>query len=565
MPRSMTGRGRHVSYNAEGELCMTVVDPVTRKLLIPTQYIFDTRAQQRGTLPSLCQLFLSGRCRQGQGCYQVHADWEAVQRLRAQVDSLPCCCPDHGDKDHLGVMDNAPLRDVLGSGVTATATHNHTARNSAAATATDATATATVTATESNVCARDVVVYVPGCSTYEGSYVPLERISYTVGLRRLLEDQHVLLASPSAHVSLLNPETGFPEDKVVADASGATVCRLHAMDRCRYAEECKFLHLCKELTSADPQLTATPAATTADCATNAPECSFDASVTSTGMSGTTAMGASASSIERRGKNAHSASASATRQSVFTSISMQQQQQQQHSSLNAVMSSGGGSSSGFAGLRPLLVPQREEANAAATAAMTAAQIGTAVPFLSKSLPSYHVATNIASGPLLTATQPAEVYMGPNVPMAASVGSFPGNHSCTSPTAMTNAYAPANGRIRVSLSLPAVSSFSNVNNAAGLGTSNSSEKNSTPADDTLAAMGGCSAGVLGGGVNAGSLGNSGLIRSMPLSYGASSNPARWHHNPYGSSLSKCEVPNAGSCSSFSHVNGHPNSNVFTAMTR
>lgn len=564
----MTGKGRHVSYNADGELCMTVVDPVTRKLLIPTQYIFDTRAQQRGTLPSLCQLFLSGRCRQGQGCYQVHADWEAVQRLRAQVDSLPCCCPGHGDKDHLGVMDNAPLRDALtaGNNNNNSATgHHHSHSTTPASDGAAAVEAAALTA-------RDVVVYVPGCSLYEGSYVPLERVSYTIGLRRLLEEQHVLTAPPSAHVSLLNPDTGFPEDKVVADASAATVCRLHAMDRCRYAEECKFLHLCKELTAADPQLTASPAATTADCAANAPECSFDASVTSAGMSATTGLGASATSMDRRGKNAHSASTTGARQSVFTSISMQQQQHQQpqHSSLGISV---GGNNSNSLTARPLLVPQREEVSIAgpnsamsnninAGIAAGATAQGTPMTFLSKSLPSYHAAMNVstASAPN-TAGQPCDNFMGgPGLPMAASVGSFNGNNSYSSPSGMANAYAPSssNGRIRVALSLPAVNSFSYVNTAAGAGleTSNSSDKNSTPNEETLAA------GL--GGPQAHSLGQCGLTRSMPQGYGASSNPTRWHHNPYGSSLSKCEVPSAGSYGSYG--NGHPSSSgLFTAMTR
>lgn len=543
MPRSMTGKGRHVSYNSDGELCMTVVDPVTRKLLIPTQYIFDTRAQQRGTLPSLCQLFLLGRCRQGQGCYQVHADWEAVQRLRAQVDSLPCCCPGHGDKDHLGIAENVPLRDVLsGNGG-----HHHGNTHASAA---EAAAVA-----GSTVCARDVVVYVPGCSTYQGSYVPLERVSYTIGLRRLLEEQQVLLAAPTAHVSLLNAETGFPEDKIVADASGATVCRLHAMDRCRYAEECKFLHLCKELTTADPQLTASPATTAGDC--GAPECSFDASVTSAGMSGTTAMGASATSMDRRTKGTHSASMTGPRQSVFTSISMQQQQQQQQS--NPSMTGVGGNS--FAG-RPLLVPQREEAGSAAGGAAAVLSQNMQVPFMSKSLPSYHAATNATSTPPASAMRGADPYMAPGLPTAASVGSFNGNGSYSSPpTAMTNTGAAGNGRIRVSLSLPAINSYSNVNGAAGLGTSNSSEKELTPVDETLAAMGSGGGNGVGG---AGSLSMSGATRSMPQGYGASSNPTRWHHNPYCSSLSRCEVPSGGSYGGCASMH-NSTSGLFTAMTR
>jgi hypothetical protein len=546
----MTGKGRHVSYNADGELCMTVVDPVTRKLLIPTQYIFDTRAQQRNTLPSLCQLFLSGRCRQGQGCYQVHANWEVVQRLRSQVDSLPCCCPDHGDKDHLGVLENAPLRDFL-----STRSHHHTGanNNNGAATTTTATDASTMTATAAyTVCARDVVVYIPGCSTYEGSYVPLERVSYTIGLRRLLEEQHVLAAAPCARVSLLNPETGFPEDKIVADASAATVCRLHAMDRCRYAEECKFLHLCKELTVADPQLTATPAATTPDCATTTvPEGSFEASMTSTGMSATIVTNASAMSMDRRGQDAHSASATCgqQRQSVFTSVSMQQLQ---------LFSLGvGGAGDSFAG-EPLLVPQREKAimGGGAAAVAAAPPQGTPVPFVSKGMQGHHGATNIpATTTQNTQALPADNSMWPNAQMSASLGSFPGNNNYSLPHAMSGAYTPGtNGRIRVALSLPTVSSFSAVNNAAASGASNSSEKGSTPEEETLATA------------HMNYVGNCCLVRSVPQSYGTASSHTRWHHNPYSSSLLKCVVPSVGGCSRYSYGNGHTTSScLFSAMAR
>ncbi|KPI87773.1 hypothetical protein ABL78_3131 [Leptomonas seymouri] len=525
MLRSTNGKGRHVSYNADGELCMTVVDPVTRKLLIPKQYIFDTRARQRGTLPSLCQLYLSGRCRQGQGCYQVHADWMAVQRLRAQVDSLPCCCPGHGDKDHLGLMENAPLRDFL---------NNSSGHHHGTSAKIDPTATA---ATESNVCASDVVVYVPGCSTYEGNYVPLHRVSYTTGLRRLLEEQHVLKAPPNAHVSLLNSETGFPEDKIVVDATGSTVCRLHAMDRCRYAEECKFLHLCKELTKADPQLTASPPATAGE---HTLDSSFNASVTSASMSVTTTIGASATSLNRRGKNRHS-STTAPRQSVFTSVSMQQQQQ----SSPSLAGDGNG-----VGSRPLLVPQREDA-----------LHGTPIPFLSKSMSSCRATPNVTATPPCSVVQSTDAFSGLNPPMANSVGSFPGGNNNNSPTAAPSGYASNNGRIRVSLSLPIAKSPPSTINTMGFGMPNSFDKVLTSSDGTLSAVGNGCADV--GCAN--SLGNCDLTHSM-LQGCSSSSSVRWHHNPYGPFLSKCEGPNGGSCGSYTCMHHRPSpSSLFTAVMR
>ncbi|RNC57706.1 hypothetical protein TcCL_ESM04664, partial [Trypanosoma cruzi] len=98
-PDLMKGGSRHLSKRADGTLCMVVVDPATRKLLIPCNFIYATRAQHRATIPSLCQLFLHGRCRQGTQCHQVHASLDAVVALRSRVGKLPCCCVFHGDED----------------------------------------------------------------------------------------------------------------------------------------------------------------------------------------------------------------------------------------------------------------------------------------------------------------------------------------------------------------------------------------------------------------------------------------------------------------------------------
>ncbi|CBZ27041.1 conserved hypothetical protein [Leishmania mexicana MHOM/GT/2001/U1103] len=575
MPRTAPAKGRHISYNADGELCMTVVDPVTRKLLIPTQYIFETRAQQRGTLPSLCQLFLSGRCRKGQGCYQLHADWEAVQRLRSQVDSLPCCCPTHGDKDHIGVLENALLRESISLGHPHSHHHGNNEQNSADAAA----------AAESSVGANDVVLYVPGCSFFEGSYAPLDRVSYTVGLRRLLEEQRVVIAPSAARISLLNQATGFPEEKIVADASAATVCRLHAMGRCRYAEECKFLHLCKDLTTADPQLTASPATGSvngnADCA--APG-SFEASTTSAGL--TNGAEPSSTACDRRVKNSHyhgGSGASGTpgapvRQSVFTSISLQQQQQQlslgnggamaadpagvatmvkvgsasslqpshsmsYHQDPSMMVPTDGGAGSPHGSSRPylmgsagaaesgrLLVPQREDVSNGTEGAGAAS----AVPYLSKSFSGYRI------GAVGAASQPqrplqSETGVMPHM-MNASMGSFPGSGQQNNSSPLASPYgfsAAKSNRVRVSLSLPASSPTSALTYGAALGTSNCSDKtNSPPAE--------------------GSMGMSSSHNSFSRSVTqiqASSNPTRWHHNPYLASWPKTEAPYgfAGKCNS------------------
>ncbi|KAG5479070.1 hypothetical protein LSCM1_02917 [Leishmania martiniquensis] len=580
MPRTASIKGRHISYNADGELCMTVVDPVTRKLLIPTQYIFETRAQQRGTLPSLCQLFLAGRCRKGQGCYQLHADWEAVQRLRSQVDSLPCCCPTHGDKDHIGVLDNALLRESI------SLTHPHSQHHAND----DQSSADAAAAAESTIGANDVVLYVPGCSFFEGSYAPLDRVSYTVGLRRLLEEQRVVLAPPDTRISLLNQATGFPEEKIVADASTATVCRLHAMGRCRYAEECKFLHLCKDLTAADPQLTASPATGIAigngDCA--APG-SFETSTTSAGLTNGTE--SSAASCERRLKGSHYHGGSGAsivpggapvRQSVFSSMSLQHQQQlplgsggavtadaagvgamvkvgsasslqpsysmSYHQDPSIMITTNGSTGSTHCSSRPLLigsggaadgarllVPQREDGSNG----IDGAGCPSSASCLSKSFSGCRVGPAGAT-PLPQRVLQLESGITPHV-MNASNTSFPGNGQQSSASSATpyGLSAAKGNRVRVSLSLPAIRSTSALTLGGAPVTSNSSEKtNSPPAEESL--------GISTTGPN-----------SFPRSAAQiqpSSNPTRWHHNPYLVSWPKTEAPH-GCVGRSSSLRCHP----------
>ena len=92
-----TGGGA-LHHHVDERGCVTVVDPQRRKLHIPFTAIQTTKALSgRLKTPSLCLLFQSGRCRQGDNCYQVHVDPATVDRLRADVESLPCCCLLHGD------------------------------------------------------------------------------------------------------------------------------------------------------------------------------------------------------------------------------------------------------------------------------------------------------------------------------------------------------------------------------------------------------------------------------------------------------------------------------------
>ncbi|EPY32028.1 hypothetical protein STCU_03013 [Strigomonas culicis] len=58
--------------------------------------MIETRAMHRQGVPSLCRIFLEGRCRQGANCFQAHADTTAVAVLRKQALAQPSCCIAHG-------------------------------------------------------------------------------------------------------------------------------------------------------------------------------------------------------------------------------------------------------------------------------------------------------------------------------------------------------------------------------------------------------------------------------------------------------------------------------------
>ena len=193
-PPQDSAAAHRVMLMADGRAAISVVDPMTRKLVIPCDAILETRAHQRASIPSLCQLFLQGRCRQGFYCHQVHADPAVVDHLRQQVQSLPLCCVTHGDEDH----------------------------------------------TEGSSDSRAILI--PSLKWNDG-LVPIARFSFTRGLQNVLQQ---------------NLTTVFRNEiAIVASGSDSNICRLHVLDRCRFAEDCKFLHVCKEIAFADPSFSST--------------------------------------------------------------------------------------------------------------------------------------------------------------------------------------------------------------------------------------------------------------------------------------------------------------------
>ncbi|CCW60177.1 unnamed protein product [Phytomonas sp. EM1] len=84
-----------------------VIDHESKKLFIPLEAMFRTRAMKRDGVPSLCRIFMSGRCLQGDKCYQAHADSNTISKLRAIALAEPSCCEKHGaPPDNSGICAN---------------------------------------------------------------------------------------------------------------------------------------------------------------------------------------------------------------------------------------------------------------------------------------------------------------------------------------------------------------------------------------------------------------------------------------------------------------------------
>lgn len=163
-----------------------VIDPFSKKLFIPMKSMIDTRAMHREGVPSLCRIFLQGRCRQDARCFQAHADNDTVLRLRAAALAEPSCCPVHGAPsasselpESLQLVVNSDHGTILGR-------------------------------------------------------LPLSQVCVTNGLRTLLVAQGVT-------ASCASPEVVLPV---------SALCRLHGghggSPCCRFGEECNFVHICRE-------------------------------------------------------------------------------------------------------------------------------------------------------------------------------------------------------------------------------------------------------------------------------------------------------------------------------
>lgn len=162
-----------------------VIDPFSRMLFVPLFFMHDTLAMHRPGVPSLCRLFLRGRCRQGTSCFQAHADVDVISHLREAALREPTCCVFHGAR---GVIDCAP---------------------------------------------NDMEIVVVKDDTQEEVLrTTLAHTARTKGLRLLLEKK------------LFDNTLGNPNTLVVLSSF---LCRLHtSCPCCRFGHDCNFIHLCRE-------------------------------------------------------------------------------------------------------------------------------------------------------------------------------------------------------------------------------------------------------------------------------------------------------------------------------
>lgn len=193
---SHRGKGKKTSKNASNQNVLdassappgtfAVIDPFSKKLFIPFESMVETRAMHRQGVPSLCRIFLEGRCRQGANCFQAHADTNAVVVLRKQALSQPSCCIGHGVQC---VLAGIPI---------------------------------------------DVTIFVKGDDESVLETLRLSEVAMTNGLRTLIAAQ---CTNPSSPAEVYVPISSLC--RLHAGHNGSPCCRFEG--------DCGFVHICREV------------------------------------------------------------------------------------------------------------------------------------------------------------------------------------------------------------------------------------------------------------------------------------------------------------------------------
>ncbi|CAM45060.1 conserved hypothetical protein [Leishmania braziliensis MHOM/BR/75/M2904] len=203
---------------------ISAIDTASTKLNIPMTAVEPTLAfEDDGLVPGVCRLYMEGRCRQGDRCFQVHADPSVVQQLRRVALNTPSCCPAHGAKCNmegfplgLVVVIDPPREKEVGLAVEA-----KVERESGCAAVSPSSGELNTTST--------------GDDAYNGNNVTSTEQRFTIALHNVCPTRYLWSRYEENGGMLLH----VPKSKI---------CREHRKGLCRFGNECSFLHLCRQIT-----------------------------------------------------------------------------------------------------------------------------------------------------------------------------------------------------------------------------------------------------------------------------------------------------------------------------
>ncbi|GET88487.1 hypothetical protein, conserved [Leishmania tarentolae] len=220
--RSPLIRSQRLGNSITGMTSISAIDTASTKLSIPITAVEPTLAfEDDGLVPGLCRLFMEGRCRQGDRCFQVHANPSVVEQLRQEAFNTPSCCPAHGAKCN---MEGFPLGlaviiDPPREKESSTTADAHVERD-------NGSAAGSFSNGESNTAAT-------GGDAFSGHSMN-NREQLTVALHNVC---------PTRFLWSRYEENGG----MVLHMPRSKICREHRKGLCRFGNECSFLHVCRQI------------------------------------------------------------------------------------------------------------------------------------------------------------------------------------------------------------------------------------------------------------------------------------------------------------------------------
>ncbi|KPA85600.1 hypothetical protein ABB37_00010 [Leptomonas pyrrhocoris] len=201
---------------------ISAIDTASTKLSIPITAVEPTLAfEDDGLVPGLCRLYLDGRCRQGDRCFQVHADPTVIAQLRSEAYTSPSCCPVHGAKCKLGgfPLGLAVIIDPPREREAANCSDAKGERESASTV--DSSSNGETSNSASGAEAKDAK-------------------------EKDMEHKAVIMlhnVCPTRYLWARYEETG----SMLIHVPKSKICREHRKGLCRFGDECSFLHVCREI------------------------------------------------------------------------------------------------------------------------------------------------------------------------------------------------------------------------------------------------------------------------------------------------------------------------------